>query len=268
MLTGLIAPSEGEIELFGQSGEKALRWARRKIGSIVETPALYPAMTARQNLETQARLLGLADSARIIGDALELAGLENTGGKKARNFSLGMRQRLALVQAMLAQPEFLVLDEPVNGVDPKGIIENRELLKRLVTEKGMTILISSHILSELSLLATDYGIIDNGRLIKQISAEALQSECRQCIRLSTTAAEKAVPFLQDRFHVKDIETAGSSSGCRKEIRIFEQLDQIAEMNTALCKADIPVHSISMEGQDLEGYFMKLTRGKSITGGAA
>ena len=175
MLTGLIAPTEGQIELFGEIGERALQQARRKIGSIVETPALYAGMSARANLETQARLLGLANRAVTIGAALELAGLENTGNKKVRDFSLGMRQRLALAQAMLAEPEFLVLDEPVNGLDPKGIIENRELLKRLVAERGLTILISSHILSELSLLATHFGIIDNGRLIKQISAEDLQA---------------------------------------------------------------------------------------------
>jgi ABC-2 type transport system ATP-binding protein len=267
MLTGLIAPTEGQIELFGEGGERGLQKARRRIGSIVETPALYPGMTAYANLETQARLLGLANSAAVIGDALESAGLANAGGKKVRDFSLGMRQRLALAQAMLANPEFLVLDEPVNGLDPKGIIENRELLKRLVREKGMTILISSHILSELSLLATDYGIIDNGRLIKQIGAEELQKECRRCIRIATTETEKAVSFLNDRFHIKDMEIA-AAGGSGKEIRIFEQLDHIAPMNMALCKADIPVASISMEGQDLESYFMKLTSGQPLTGGIA
>jgi ABC-2 type transport system ATP-binding protein len=134
-------------------------------------------MTARQNLETQAQILELTDKT-AIDEALTLAGIASTGNKKARDFSLGMKQRLALAQAMLASPEFLVLDEPVNGLDPKGIIKNRELLKKLVAEKNMTILISSHILSELSLLATDYGIIDNGRLVKQISAEELQDELR------------------------------------------------------------------------------------------
>jgi ABC-2 type transport system ATP-binding protein len=266
MLAGLIAPTEGQIELFGKSGEQALQKARRRIGSIVETPALFPGMTARQNLETQARLLGLVNG-NAIGEALESAGLTNTGSKKVRDFSLGMRQRLALAQAMLDEPELLVLDEPVNGLDPKGIIENRELLKRLVREKGMTILISSHILSELSLLATDYGIIDHGRLIKQIGADELQRESRQCIRLSTTETEKAVSFLNDRFHVKDLEIA-VVGGLGKEIRIFEQLDHIAQMNMALCKSDIPVASISMEGQDLEAYFMKLTSGQPLTGGLA
>jgi ABC-2 type transport system ATP-binding protein len=265
MLTGLITPTEGRIELFGDGGKQALQKARRRIGSIVETPALYPGMTACQNLGAQARLMGLADSAAVIGEALELAGLGGAGSKKVRDFSLGMRQRLALAQAMLTNPEFLVLDEPVNGLDPKGIIENRELLKRLVAEKGMTILVASHILSELSLLATDYGIIDNGRLIKQISANELQSECRQFIRLLTAETEKAVSFLQYRFHVRDMEIA-AVGGLKKEIRVFEQLDHITQMNMALCKEDIPVASISMEGQDLESYFMKLTNSQPLTGG--
>jgi ABC-2 type transport system ATP-binding protein len=164
-----------------------------------------------------------------------------------------MRQRLALAQAMLAKPELLILDEPVNGLDPKGIIENRELLKRLSAEQGMTILVSSHILSELALLATNYGIIDHGRLIKQISAEDLHAQCRQCIKLRTAETAKAVSFLKTNFNVNEAQVIAEN-----EIRIFEQLDHIMQMNMALCKADIPVASISMEGQDLEGYFMKLT----------
>ena len=127
----------------------------------------------------------------------------------------------------------------------------------------MTILISSHILSELSLLATDYGIIDNGCLIKQISANELQTECRQSIRLITAETEKAVSFLKDHFHVKDMEILMG-----KEIRIFEQLDHITQVNMAFCKADIPVNAISIEGQDLESYFIKLTSGQPLTGGAA
>ena len=267
MLTGLIAPTEGQIELFGESGERGLREARRRIGSIVETPALYPGMTARQNLEAQARVFGLvkgltADGKEgiTIDDALELAGIADTGNKKARDFSLGIRQRLALAQAMLASPEFLLLDEPVNGLDPKGIIENRELIKKLVKERGMTVMISSHILGELSLMATAYGIIDHGRLVKQISAEELKAECRQCIRITTNETQKAAAFLKERFHVKDMETSTANSGAGTEIRIFERFESAAEMNMALCKADIPVSSFTLERQDLEGYFMKLTGG--------
>jgi ABC-2 type transport system ATP-binding protein len=164
-----------------------------------------------------------------------------------------MKQRLALAQAMLSQPDFLILDEPVNGLDPKGIVENRELLKKLAAERGTTILISSHILSELSLFATDYGIIDHGRLIKQIRAETLRREYRQYIRLLTPSVDKAVVLLKIEFQIEDLQIAGEG-----EIRIFEQFDHIGKINMALCKADIPVNSISMEGQDLEDYFINLT----------
>ncbi|MDR1453701.1 MAG: ATP-binding cassette domain-containing protein [Candidatus Margulisbacteria bacterium] len=262
MLTGLIQPTEGRLELFGKSGDDALQKMRRKIGCIVETPALYPNLTARENLEVQARLLGLSDE-KAIKQALRLAGIADTGTKKACDFSLGMRQRLALAQAMLAKPELLILDEPVNGLDPKGIIENRELLKRLAFEQNMTILISSHILSELALLATHYGIIDRGRLIKQIGAEELQKECRQCIRLCTPKPKKTFAFLKERFQINELQIISD-----QEIHIFERLDETMSINMALCKADIPVTSIICAGQDLEGYFMKLTQTEFAEGVAA
>jgi ABC-2 type transport system ATP-binding protein len=173
-----------------------------------------------------------------------------------------MKQRLALAQAMLSRPDFLVLDEPVNGLDPKGIVENRELLKKLAAEKGMTILISSHILSELSLFATDYGIIHKGRLIKQILADELRRECRQYIRLLTPEVNKALALLKTRFQIQGLHITTEG-----EIRIFEQFDRIGQINMALCKEDVPVTSISMEGQDLEDYFIKLTgntgRGEAV-----
>jgi ABC-2 type transport system ATP-binding protein len=184
MLCGLIAPSDGEIELFGMRG-KELGKARGYIGSIVETPSLFPNMTAMENLETQWKLAGCKAYNRVERRAnkpqemLELCGISGTGKKLVKNFSLGMRQRLALALALLTEPDFIVLDEPINGLDPKGIVENREMLKRLAAEKGITILISSHILSELAQLATNYGIIHGGRLIKQISATELNAESGQ-----------------------------------------------------------------------------------------
>jgi ABC-2 type transport system ATP-binding protein len=176
LLTGLIAPTDGEIELFGQHGAD-LGQARARVGSIVETPSLFPNMTAVENMETQRRLAGFHTD--NISEMLELCGVADTGRKKVKDFSLGMRQRLALALALLTEPEFIILDEPINGLDPKGIVENREMLKRLAAEQGITILISSHILSELALLATHYGIIHEGRLIKQISARQLRAESGQ-----------------------------------------------------------------------------------------
>jgi ABC-2 type transport system ATP-binding protein len=254
LLTGLISPTEGRIELFGESGAR-LGKARARIGSIVETPSLFPNMTAACNIETQRRLAGLP--AGTDTDAmLRLCGISGTGNKKVRDFSLGMRQRLALAISLITGPEFLVLDEPINGLDPKGIVENRKMLKSLSRDKGITILISSHILSELAQLATNYGIIHNGRLIKQLSATELQSECRRYVEILTDDISRAMAITVDRFAVKDYEIIGGG-----ELRVFEQTDKTAEMNKALVQSDVPVRSIRVVGQDLESYFMKVTSKK-------
>jgi ABC-2 type transport system ATP-binding protein len=252
MLTGLIAPTDGQIELFGESAAR-LEKARGRIGSIVETPSLFPNMTAVENLETQRRLTGFRRD--NTEEMLEFCGVSDTGNKKVRNFSLGMRQRLALALALLAEPEFIILDEPINGLDPKGIVENREMLQRLASERNVTILISSHILSELAQLATNYGIIHNGRLIKQVSAKQLQAECRRYVRILTDDAAKTTDILRERFAVKDCEISGEG-----EIRVFGLLDKTAEVNRALVTANVPVKGIGVTGQDLESYFMNITGG--------
>jgi ABC-2 type transport system ATP-binding protein len=263
MLCGLIEPSDGVIELFGKGG-KDLEKARGYIGSIVETPSLFPNMTAIENLETQYKLAGCKAYNRVEGRAnkpqemLELCGISGTGKKLVKNFSLGMRQRLALALALLTEPDFIVLDEPINGLDPKGIVENREMLKHLASEKGITILISSHILSELAQLATNYGIIHNGRLIKQISATELNAECRQYMRIMTNDTARTVSVLESKFGVRELEVAGYAKG---EVRVFEQLDKCWQINKELVANDIRVNGIGVTGQDLESYFM------SVTGGA-
>ncbi|MDR1101068.1 MAG: ATP-binding cassette domain-containing protein [Clostridiales bacterium] len=252
MLTGLISQTDGEIELFGKSGAD-LEKARGSIGSIVETPSLFPNMTAEENLETQRRLAGFDKN--NADEMLELCGIADTGSKKVKNFSLGMRQRLALTLALLTEPEFVILDEPINGLDPKGIVENREMLKRLAAEKGITILISSHILSELSLLATNYGIIHNGRLIKQLPAKQLLSECRRYIKVITGDAPKTAEILKRQFAIKEVEILDDG-----EIRVYEQLDKTPRMVKELVDADVQVKSIGVTGQDLESYFMNITGG--------
>jgi ABC-2 type transport system ATP-binding protein len=239
--------------LFGESGA-GLGKARAHIGSIVETPSLFPNMTAAENMEAQRRLAGFPRK-NTIGATLELCGIADTGSKKVRNFSLGMRQRLALAISLLSEPEFLILDEPINGLDPKGIVENREMLKTLVYEKGITILISSHILSELAQLATNYGIIHNGRLIKQISAGELQAECRRYVQIVTDDAAAAAEIIKSLFSVEDYEIVNN-----RELHVFEQTDKTAEMNKALIVAGVSVAAIRSAGQDLESYFMKLTGG--------
>lgn len=169
MAVGLAAPSAGSIELFGSSD---LSKGRKRIGTVIESPAVFPHMTARQNLEVQCRMMGIKDKS-VVNDTLLTVGLDPQDKKKARNFSLGMKQRLAIAIALIGSPDLLCLDEPINGLDPTGIIEIRELIQKLNEERGITVLISSHILGELSKLATRFGIIENGMLIQEFTAEEL-----------------------------------------------------------------------------------------------
>jgi len=180
LICGLQEASSGGYVLYGKTdSEKEIHRARRRMGAVVETPSLYQNMTAEDNLKEQYRTLGLPFFSGIP-ELLELVGLQDTGKKKVKNFSLGMRQRLGIAVALAGNPDFLVLDEPVNGLDPQGIIEIRELILKLNREQQITVLISSHILDELSRLATHYGFIDRGHMVKEISAEELESECRKC----------------------------------------------------------------------------------------
>lgn len=171
IVAGLVFPSAGEFGLYGQTKKSGILAARKRMGAVIETPAIFPNMTARNNLKAQCRVIGCDDN-RIDG-ILKTVNLSDTGDKKARNFSLGMKQRLGIAMTLIGEPDFLMLDEPINGLDPEGIVEIRELLLRLNKERGVTILISSHILSELSKLATHYGFIDRGRLLKEMEAKEL-----------------------------------------------------------------------------------------------
>ena len=184
IVCGMQMPSDGDFELYGNKySDGNINSSRRRIGSVVETPSIYSDMTAEENLRQQYQVLGLPDYSGIP-ELLKLVGLGNTGSKKVRNFSLGMRQRLGIAVALCGSPDFLVLDEPVNGLDPEGIVEIRELILKLNHEKKITVLISSHILDELSKLATHYGFINNGRMIREMSAEELDASCRKCMRVT------------------------------------------------------------------------------------
>ena len=186
LLCGLQRPSSGEYTLYGvphTSGE--ITKVRRRMGAVVETPSVYQNLTAEDNLKEQYRILGLP-SFEGIRELLELVGLSDTGKKKVKHFSLGMRQRLGIAVALAGDPDFLVLDEPANGLDPQGIVEVRELILKLNRERQITVLLSSHILDELFRLATHYGFIDKGRMVKEISAEELEAACRKSIRVKVT----------------------------------------------------------------------------------
>ena len=194
MLAGLIYKTSGEIKMYGKSDEKSLVEARKKASIIVETPYYVAGMTAYQNLNLQRMQRGIKDKSRI-NKALELVGLEYTGKKNVGKFSLGMRQRLGIAIAMLGNTEILVLDEPTNGLDPMGIIEMRKLIKRLNKEFGVTVIVSSHILSELALTVTDYLFMKNGSMIKQVSADELKKECGQRYTLNTSDNKKVEAIL-------------------------------------------------------------------------
>lgn len=249
---GLISTDEGDIELFGETGQKGLQRARRKMGQSIETPALYPELTAHKNMQVQAANGGVGD--REINELLAMMNLGNTGRKKVKNFSLGMRQRLAIACTLVTNPEFLILDEPINGLDPSGIVEMREIIQRLVSERGITVLLSSHILDELSQIATHYGILHDGKLINELSRDELSEVTRQYIELETHSSEKAVTVLDD-LGIKDYKVISSTA-----INIYEQLDDAAKINHALVSAGVEVSRIATTRQKLEDYFLQLTGG--------
>ena len=254
LITGLIHKSGGEIELLGANEENELNKARTMVGSLIESPSLYTNMTARENLEVS-RLVRNIPGKKCIDEVLELVGLKDVEKKKVKNFSLGMRQRLGIANALMGNPKLLILDEPINGHDPMGIVEIRELLKKINKEKDMTILISSHILSELSELATTYGIISNGKLIEEITAKQLSEKCRQYIDLKVDDTARAVILLERELGISDYEVLEDSN-----IKVFSNLDNVGEINSLLSRSGIIVESISVKGENLEEYFMNKVGG--------
>lgn len=254
MITGLVSPTSGEIELFSQKSEKNINAGLPRIGSIIEHPALYPDLTAYENMELRGKLLGIPGK-KVIESILKTVELSDVGKKKVKNFSLGMRQRLGLALALLGNPDFLILDEPINGLDPEGIVEMRKLLKRLNEEQGITILISSHILGELSKLATRYGVINNGTLVEEFTAKELELKCRKYLNLKVSDSSAASFVLEDIFKTTNYEVLQDNV-----IKVFDLLDMSGEICLELAKNNVKIYSIESKGDDLESYFMKLMGG--------
>lgn len=254
LICGLQEPTSGSYALYGvENADKEIVKSRRRIGAVVETPAIYLDMTAEDNLKEQYRVLGLP-SFDGISDLLKLVGLENTGKKKVKNFSLGMKQRLGIAIALAGDPDFLVLDEPVNGLDPQGIIEMRELILKLNREHQITVLISSHILDELSRLATHYGIIDGGRMVKELSAEELEAACRKCMRVTVTDTKALVRVLDNMQVDYKILSATQAD-------IFAKLN-ISQLTLALDKEGCELSEVQERDESLESYFVSLVGGDS------
>ena len=248
MISGLSKPTSGEIEIFGYKG-KDLQKVRSRVGCLIEAPGLYGNMTAYENLNIKCKLLGIK-KADYVEEILK------TGRKKTKHFSLGMKQRLGIGLALVGEPDLLVLDEPINGLDPQGIAEVRDTIQRLQKERNMTICISSHILEELSKIATDYGIIHNVSLLQELTRDELMRRCSERMELTLDDPKRAIPVLDamgfTSYQVTD----------KEHIHIFERLSESASLNMELAKAGIPVKGISITSEELEAYFLNLTGGVS------
>ena len=249
LICGLQKPTEGDYSLFGLSfRDPRINKSRSRMGAVVETPSIYLDLSAKDNLREQYRLLGIP-TFDTIPELLKLVGLEHTGTKKAKNFSLGMRQRLGIALALAGNPDFLVLDEPVNGLDPQGIIEIRELILKLNTESGITFLISSHILDELSRLATHYGFIHKGRIVQEISAAKLEAACRKSLCVTISDSQALAVTMEE----KGLEYQILSD---TQAEIYDDIT-ITELVDALSPRECIVYSASTREEDLENYYMNL-----------
>ncbi len=255
ILAGQSFQTEGAISLFGENTEEGLRKGRKRVGAIIEEPGFYSYMTARQNLEYYRIQRGIPGK-QCVQEALTEVGLADTGSKKFQDFSLGMKQRLGLALALMNKPEILLLDEPINGLDPFGIVEIRNLLLKLNQEKKITILISSHILAELSNLVTKYGFIDQGKLIKQLSGDELKEECSKYLEVKVDKAEHLAAILETRLGCHEYKVTSDYT-----LQIYEYLNQPEVISQLAIENGIGLNSIHLKEINLEDYFMQLLGGK-------
>lgn len=253
IISGLAFPTAGSFSLFSHSAEREIQQARKQMGFLIESPAIFPDMTARQNLDMIRTLRGIPGKG-CIEEALSAVNLTDTEKKKAGNFSFGMKQRLGIAMALLNRPEFLILDEPINGLDPTNIIELRELLKRMNREEGTTILISSHILSELHQLATVFGFIGRGRILEQITAPQLAEKCKQHILIRVSDTARAIVLLEEKMHTHRFEVYPDHS-----IHLYDFLNDVGAVSAALAEAGLVIEEISVSGDSLESYYLREMR---------
>lgn len=256
VISGLILPTAGEYELMGASSGSALDDKRKLVGTMIEDPYLYPKYTVRQNVELQRILVGNPDKT-ATDRVIEQVGLEENKNKKAKKLSMGMKQRLGLAMAMVGNPQFLILDEPINGLDPKNIVTLRNMLKQINKEKECTIFVSSHILSELYLLATDFIFIHKGRIIETVTHEELEEKCSQYIQLKDNNVPETVTILEK--HFPDVVYKVEAGDV---VKIYGKPEMKAELAKYLMEAGIVVSELSEKEQSLEEYFMTITGGKA------
>ncbi|WP_071705107.1 MULTISPECIES: ABC transporter ATP-binding protein [Bacillota] len=254
---GLTSITSGEIEVFGQNIMKHEKELYPRIGAIIETPGFYPNLTGTENLEIFAKLRGTASS-NAVEHAMNVVGLPFKDKKLFSKYSLGMKQRLGIANAILHDPELLILDEPTNGLDPIGIAEVRKFIKTMSMEQGKTILISSHILSEIALLADDVGIIDHGVLLEESSMRELEEKNRKCILILVSDVSKAALILEQEFHLTDYSIQDQQT-----IRIYDTSLDVAAINKAFMLKDIAVMGSQVCNDTLEDYFKRITGGEGI-----
>ncbi len=260
ILAGLVLPDEGKITMFGES--ENLDRARTRSGFMIEAPYLDPSMTARQNMEYMRILRGVADRNRI-GELLEFVGLANTGKKIVRRFSLGMKQRLGIAMALLASPELIVLDEPVNGLDPEGIVEIRNMLTKLAAEQGIPIIISSHLLAELSELCTDFTILDKGKLVESLTREELENKCRSYIAVKTDNVHILTTVVEQKLGIREYKILEND-----EMHIYEKIDDIETISRTITDAGLTITRLNPEGESLEQYYLsKVSSDGSLADGS-
>jgi len=252
LITTLSNKTSGLFTLFGKTDDNLID-SKRRIGCLIENPAFFPNLTAYENLKYYAIQKGIVNCEQI-DEALNLVGLKDVRNKKFKTFSLGMKQRLGIAFAIMDNPDFILLDEPINGLDPIGISELRDTFKRLNEEKNITILISSHILSELYAVATKFCILEKGKVVKELTKEKLDFECSKCVVIKTDDVKKATVILE-----KELKTTNYKVINSQEIRLYDYLDHTDKVNKALIKNDVSIMSLYETGITLEDYFKTIIK---------
>ncbi|WP_042201821.1 ABC transporter ATP-binding protein [Paenibacillus camerounensis] len=256
MITNLVKPTAGEIEFFGEKMTSRSYEMLKRMGCIIEHPVFYDKLTARENLELHGEYMGYYDP-KALKEALELVKLTGTDKKPVKQFSMGMKQRLGIARAVMTKPELLILDEPINGLDPLGIMELREVFRMLSREYGMTLLISSHILGEVEQIADTIGVIRDGVLLEEVSMDEIRRRDTDYIELVTSESSKAVYTLTHSLGLSNFKVIGP-----RTIRIYEQTSQL-ELSKALAAADVELESLNRKQHSLEDYFIELMGGEVI-----
>lgn len=254
MIAGLAQENAGSIALFGS--ETNLDASRSRMSFMLEAPYLEPSMTARENMEYIRYVRGVADKKRI-DEILEFVGLDNVGKKKVAKYSLGMKQRLGIGMALLPKPELMILDEPVNGLDPEGIVEVRNMLKKLANEDGITILISSHLLSELSELCTDYAIINEGNMLECLSAEELEAKCRTYVVIQTDDIHETAAIIEQKLETKNYQVVEHD-----EIHLFDYVNDVKKVSKMITDGGQIITKLVVEGESLESYYLSKVGGQN------